>query len=119
MCRRFARLASKVGGVERHGVRTCLPQFSPQQVILDPVVPLEEHSRRSAWFSKDKNKDGKEKGKENGTHKTKEKKGLNPDAKEFSLSKDKERSFFASLRNKGSTTPNSGSGSSSTPSTAS
>ena len=94
-------------------------EFSPQQVILDPVVPLEEHSRRSAWFSKDKNKDGKEKGKENGTHKTKEKKGLNPDAKEFSLSKDKERSFFASLRNKGSTTPNSGSGSSSTPSTAS
>lgn len=88
------------------------------QVASEPSAPP-EHARRSAWFSKDreKNKDNKDK---DNRHSKKEKKGLNPDAKEFSLSKDKERSFFASLgHSRGTTTPNSGSGSSSAPSTAS
>ncbi|KAH8119071.1 hypothetical protein DFH11DRAFT_1502066 [Phellopilus nigrolimitatus] len=64
-------------------------------------------ARRSGWFTSSKDRDAKAR-----------EKGLNPDAKEFSLSKDKERSFSAFLsRSRGS---GSGSaGSSSTPSTAS
>ncbi|THH08304.1 hypothetical protein EW145_g2800 [Phellinidium pouzarii] len=70
------------------------------------VVP--NLTRRSGWFTSSKDKDAK----------AREKKGLNPDAKEFSLSKDKERTFSALLsRSRGGS--HSGSGSSSTPSTAS
>ena len=86
-------------------------RFTESAQMSTPIVA----SRRSGWFSSSKDPKEKEKG-----TKEIEKKGLNPDAKEFSLSKDKERSFTALLsRSKGSSTPGSGSGSSSTPSTAS
>ncbi|KAL5485325.1 hypothetical protein ACEPAI_7967 [Sanghuangporus weigelae] len=78
----------------------------------DQVEPASVAStRRSGWFASHKDK----------STKTQEKKGLNPDAKEFSLSKEKERSFSAFLsRSRGSGHGSgSGSGSSSTPSSAS
>ena len=69
--------------------------------------------QRTGWFTSHKDKEAK-----------KDKKGLNPDAKEFSLSKEKERSFSALLsrhRNSGGSSSGSGSNSntSSTPSSAS
>ncbi|OCB89366.1 hypothetical protein A7U60_g3456 [Sanghuangporus baumii] len=81
---------------------------------VDQVEPASvATTRRSGWFTSHKDKNAK----------TQEKKGLNPDAKEFSLSKEKERSFSAFLsRSRGSghgSGSGSGSGSSSTPSSAS
>ncbi|EJD02831.1 uncharacterized protein FOMMEDRAFT_20078 [Fomitiporia mediterranea MF3/22] len=66
--------------------------------------------RRSGWFASHKDKCSKT---------SPEKKGLNPDAKEFSLSKDKERSFSALLSRSRGSGHSSSSGTSSTPSSAS
>ncbi|KAI5120340.1 hypothetical protein M0805_009416 [Coniferiporia weirii] len=96
----------KSSGTDAAVAQTALDSISSGGMETPNVAP--NVARRSGWFTSSKDKNTK-------AH---EKKGLNPDAKAFSLSKDKERSFSAFLsRSRGSS--GSVSGNSSAPSSAS
>jgi phage shock protein A len=107
---RMNSVGSRHSAGSMHAMDPAFAAFS-ESTPAKAQSPHHTFARRTGWFTTHKERDEKVRA---------ERKGLNPDAKEFSLSKEKERSFSAFLhRSRGHGTTPSNSGSSSTPSSVS